>query len=73
VDLDLRGQECPVPTLKTVETLKRLKGRGETVVVRVDDAVCATDIPYEAGRLGYGAETNVSGTSEWVITLTPRL
>ena len=73
LEMDLRGEECPVPTIKTVDAIKQL-GRneaGETVVVQLDDAVCASDIPYQAGTLGYSSKTIKTGDSEWEIILTP--
>ena len=69
--LDLRGQECPVPTIKTVEAIKRLKENREGVVVVVDDATCAADIPFQAGQLGYVATREETGASEWTIRLEP--
>ena len=73
VEMDLRGEECPVPTIKTVDAIKRLGNNpaGETVVVQLDDAVCASDIPYQAGTLGYSSKTIKTGDSEWEIILTP--
>ena len=68
--LDLRGPECPVPTIRTIDLLNSLKERQELVVV-VDDAVCAADIPFQAGRTGYLASKEETGASEWTITLTP--
>ena len=69
MDLDLRGEECPVPTIKTMEKLKRLDSENEIVTVVVDDAACAEEIPYQANRLGYISETTVTGISEWTIKL----
>ena len=69
MDLDLRGEECPVPTIKTMESLKQLDSKNEIVTVVVDDATCAEDIPYQAARLGYIAEMLVTGSSEWTIRL----
>lgn len=69
--LDLRGEECPVPTQRTVAALRDARGGERALVVVTDDAVCATDIPYEARRLGYAARTEVTAASEWTITLVP--
>lgn len=69
--MDLRGQECPIPTIKTMEAIKGLKGKDETVIVIIDDAVCAADIPFHAGQSGYLASSEETGASEWTITLTP--
>lgn len=71
VRLDLRGEECPVPTRKTIDALRGARARDEELVVVTDDAICAADIPYEAGRLGYAARTVLTAASEWTITLTP--
>ncbi len=74
VAMDLRGQECPVPTAKTVDALREIRRnqRDETVVVKLDDAVCAAQIPYEARRLDFSARTTKTADSEWEIVLTPR-
>lgn len=69
--LDLRGEECPIPTVKSVEAIKGLNGSDETIVVVTDDAVCAEEIPYQAGQLGYIATSEETGTSEWTIRLEP--
>ncbi len=70
--LDLRHEECPIPTVKTVDALKKLRRTApEEVTVVLDDAACAADIPYQAGRLGYVSETKVTGDSEWTIRLVP--
>ena len=68
--LDLRGLECPIPTIRTVETLKK-RGNNEEIVVIVDDAVCAEDIPFQATRLGYRATREETAASEWTIRLEP--
>lgn len=73
LEMDLRGEACPVPTVKTIDAIKQ-SGRneaGETVVVQLDDAVCASDIPYQAGTLGHSSKTTKTGDSEWEIILTP--
>jgi len=69
MELDLRGEECPIPTIKTMEILKQLDSKNEIVTVVVDDATCAEDIPYQAARLGYISETTVTAISEWTIKL----
>lgn len=71
LQLDLRGEECPVPTLKAVAAMREARGRGEHIVVIVDDAICAADIPYEAGLLGYATRTELTADSLWTITITP--
>lgn len=69
--LDLRGEECPVPTIRSVDAIKGLKGSDEIIVVVTDDAICAEEIPFQAGRLGYVAIMEETGPSEWTIRLEP--
>ena len=71
MELDLRGEECPLPTIKAVEAMKRLRGSGERQVVIVDDPTCAADIPHQAGRTGFRAASQVTGDSERTISLEP--
>lgn len=68
VRLDMRGAECPVPTARTIDALR--SGSPDELVVLTDDAICAADIPYEAGRFGYDARTEITAGAEWTITLT---
>ena len=70
--LDLRGEECPAPTIKAVEAMKRLNSK-ETLVVVLDDPICAEDIPFQARLLGYLADTEETGAPEWTITLKSTL
>ena len=63
VEMDRRGEECPAPTIKTVDAIKGLR--------RPDAAICAADIPYQAGTLGYSSETKKTGDAEWEIVLAP--
>jgi TusA-related sulfurtransferase len=72
LEMDLRGEECPIPTIKTVNAIKRLRtgAADQTVVVMFDDSVCAVDISYQAGMLGYSSKTTKTGDSEWEIILT---
>jgi TusA-related sulfurtransferase len=69
--IDLRGLECPVPTLKAVEAVKDAATRGQALTVLVDDAVCAEEIPTQVGRWRYRAAVRRSADSEWTIQLDP--
>ena len=74
IKIDARGLECPVPTQQAVDAMRdaRSAGRAETLVVQLDDAICAADIPYQANALGYDAESERTTGQEWTITLRPR-
>ena len=69
--VDLRGLECPVPTLRTVEAVRRAGPAGTTVTVILDDPVCAEDIPVQARRWSYAARVELTADSEWTIRLEP--
>ncbi len=71
MELDMRGQECPLPTVRAVEAMKRLRdsGQREDIVVITDDPTCAADIPHQAGALGYQAASHRGDAAEWTITL----
>jgi TusA-related sulfurtransferase len=69
--VDLRGLECPVPTLRTVEAVKKARAGGNAVTVIVDDPVCVEEIPMQARRWAYSADVALTADSEWTIQLTP--
>jgi len=74
MEIDARGLECPVPTQQAVAAMKRARATGklETLVVQLDDPVCAADIPHHARALGFDAESQREDGPLWTITLRPR-
>lgn len=68
--LDVRGEICPYPMLRTVEVLKKLK-TPEEVEVLTDHPPALSTIPWEAAKLGYDATLSEAGQAEWRITLRP--
>ncbi len=66
--IDVRGEICPYPMMKTSEALKKLEG-DETLEVLTDHAPALGTIPWEAAKNGY--ETTIEGAadSEWRLTL----
>ena len=66
--IDVRGEICPYPMMKTAEALKKLDG-DETLEVLTDHAPALGTIPWEAAKNGY--ETTIEGAadSEWRLTL----
>lgn len=75
ITIDARGLECPVPTQQAVDAMKlaRESGTLATLVVQLDDAVCAADIPHHAQALGFDAETERANGPLWTITLRPQI
>ncbi|MSR19855.1 MAG: sulfurtransferase TusA family protein [Gemmatimonadetes bacterium] len=68
--LDVRGEICPYPMMRTVSALKKLP-EGEKVLEVVTDHAPALDtIPTQAARLGFTTEVEEVGGSEWRILLT---
>ena len=66
--IDVRGEICPYPMMKTSEALKKLEV-DETLEVLTDHAPALGTIPWEAAKNGY--ETTIEGAadSEWRLTL----
>ena len=66
--IDVRGDICPYPMMKTAEALKKLDG-DENLEVLTDHAPALGTIPWEAAKNGY--ETTIEGAdnSEWRLTL----
>lgn len=68
--LDVRGDICPYPMMKTVQALKKLKSDDEGLEVITDHAPALETIPTQAARLGYVSQIEEIGSPEWRITLT---
>ncbi len=66
--LDVRGEICPYPMMRTVEALKKLPP-DEGLEVLTDHPPALSTIPWEAAKLGYEATLEEAGPSEWKITL----
>lgn len=68
--LDVRGEICPYPMMKTVQALKKMKGDETVLEVITDHSPALETIPTQAARLGYTANIKETGSPEWTITLT---
>lgn len=68
--LDVRGEICPYPMMRTVDVLKKLK-TPEEVEVLTDHPPALSTIPWEAAKLGYEATLTDVGSAEWKIILRP--
>ncbi len=67
MELDVRGEMCPYPAMKTKETLKRFKG--DTLEVLTDHPPALSTVPWEGAKAGFAADIEVVGPAEWKITL----
>ncbi len=70
--LDVRGEICPYPMMKTVQALKKLPASELGLEVITDHAPALETIPTQAARLGYAAQIEETGAPEWRITLTKK-
>lgn len=70
--LDVRGEICPYPMMKTVQALKKLPASELGLEVITDHTQALETIPTQAARLGYAAKIEETGAPEWRITLTKK-
>jgi TusA-related sulfurtransferase len=68
--LDVRGEICPYPMMRTVSALKKLSSGDRLLEVVTDHAPALDTIPTQAARLGFRTEIQEAGGSEWRILLT---
>jgi len=68
--LDVRGEICPYPMMRTVTALKKLSADEAALEVVTDHAPALDTIPTQAARLGFRTEVEEVGGSEWRILLT---
>jgi len=66
--LDVRGEICPYPQVKTIAALKKLAAHDQLEVL-TDHPPALETVPAQAARLGYVAEIDAVGTAEWRIVL----
>ena len=66
--LDVRGEICPYPQVKTIAALKKLTP-GDHLEILTDHPPALETVPAQAARLGYVAEIETVGTAEWCIVL----
>ncbi len=68
--LDVRGEICPYPMMRTVSALKKLSADERVLVVVTDHAPALETIPTQAARLGFRTDIEEMGASEWRLTIT---
>ena len=68
--LDVRGEICPYPMMRTVTALKKLSGDERVLEVVTDHPPALETIPTQAARLGFRTDIEESGASEWRLTIT---
>ena len=68
--LDVRGEICPYPMMRTVSALKKLSMDESTLEVVTDHPPALETIPTQAARLGFRTDIEETGASEWRIMIT---
>ena len=68
--LDVRGEVCPYPMMRTVSALKKRPGDETTLQVITDHPPALETIPTQAARLGFRTDIEETDTSEWRLTIT---
>ncbi len=68
--LDVRGEICPYPMMRTVTALKKLSADERALEVVTDHPPALETIPTQAARLGFRTDIEESGASEWRLTIT---
>ncbi len=68
--LDVRGEICPYPMMRTVTALKRLSRDQSALEVVTDHAPALETIPTQAARLGFRTDIEETGASEWRLLIT---
>ena len=68
--LDVRGEICPYPMMRTVSALKKLSEGEQVLEVVTDHAPALDTIPTQAARLGFRTEVEDAGGAEWRLLLT---
>ena len=66
--LDLRGEVCPGPALKTLEALPRLAA-GEALEVLTDHPPALQTIPAYTSPLGYRSRVEEIAPGAWKLTI----
>lgn len=67
MQLDVRGEMCPYPAMKTRDTLGSFKG--DQLVILTDHAPALSTVPWEGAKAGFEAVIEAAGNGEWRITL----
>ena len=68
--LDVRGEICPYPMMRTVTALKRLSRDQSALEVVTDHPPALETIPTQAARLGFRTDIEETGASEWRLLIT---
>ena len=64
------GDTCPIPVVKTKDTIRRLGADGGVVETLVDNEIAVQNLTKMANQKGYGVESEKLGENEYRVTMT---
>jgi len=70
IQLDMRGQSCPIPVVKAKKALKQPGAAGVSVLV--DNKIAVENLQKMADGLGYDFSFKETGDSEYTAVLVVR-
>ncbi len=71
IEVDARGEVCPVPLMQAVAAMK--KADGDAIIeVLIDYAPALDTIPTQCARLGWDLTVEETGSPEWKLTLVKK-
>lgn len=69
IEVDVRGEVCPVPLMRATDAMKKAQGEA-AIQVLLDHAEALDTIPHQAARLGWDVQVEETSPLEWRMTLT---
>ena len=68
VELDCRGQACPVPIVMTEKKIKELE-IGDVLIVQIDHSCAMKNLPEWARTEGHNVEIEEIDDGEWEVII----
>ena len=69
VQVDARGDACPIPVVKTKNAIRELAGPG-VVETLVDNEIAVQNLTKMANQKGYGVKSEKLGQDQYKVTMT---
>ena len=69
VQVDARGDACPIPVVKTKNVIRELAGPG-VVETLVDNEIAVQNLTKMANQKGYGVKSEKLGQDQYKVTMT---
>jgi selenium metabolism protein YedF len=69
IQVDARGEACPIPVIKTKQAIQTLQGEG-TVETLVDNEIAVQNLTKMAEQKGYGVSSTQEGDNSFRVRMT---